>query len=173
VLVAEQFQTGLHFADYHLPTAIFVNLALPDANGWTMIPRIKANPRSRHIPVFTFSCQAEGFAAAVHGAAGHVIEPITSGHLEAVFHRIEQLQSAGARTVLVLAPDPEDTARITDAIGKKTIHIVTAVTAVEAITILKTRVVHAVIVHPAIHTTERHSFYPACKMTQYRYSCTQ
>jgi signal transduction histidine kinase/CheY-like chemotaxis protein/HAMP domain-containing protein len=156
VLVAEQFKTGLHFADYHLPTAIFINLALPDANGWTMIPRIKANPRSRHIPVFTFSGQAEDFAAAVHGAAGHVTEPITSGHLEAAFHRIEQLQSTEARTVLVVAPGPEDTTRLTDAIGEKAIRIVTAVTAGEAITVLNTRVVHAVIVHPAMHTADRH-----------------
>ena len=163
VLVAEQFKTGLHFADYHLPAAIFVNLALPDANGWTMIPRIKANARSRHIPVFTFSLQAEDFAAAVHGAAGHVIEPITPGHLEAAFHCIEQLQSIESRTILSAAPGSEETARITDAIGNKTFRIMTAVTAVEAATVLKTNAVHAVIVHPGLHAVERHTILSSLK----------
>ena len=52
VLVAEQYRTGLHFADYYLPTAIFANLNLPGVDGWEMIQPFKANPRSRHIPVF-------------------------------------------------------------------------------------------------------------------------
>ena len=158
VLVAEQFHTGLHFADYHLPAAIFVNLGLDDADDWTMIHRIKANPRSRHIPVFTFSSQADDFAAAVHGAAGHVIEPITARHLEAAFDRIDHLQSTEDRTILVVAPDSDAIAQITDAVGGKTIRIMAAATAAEATTVMKTRVVHAVIVHPAIHAAEQRSF---------------
>jgi CheY-like chemotaxis protein len=157
ILVAEQFQTGLHFADYHLPAAIFVNLELPGANGWPMIHRIKANPRSRHIPVFTFSFQADDFAAAIHGAAGHVIEPITSQQLETAFHRIDHLQSTDDRTLLVVAPDPDATTRITNAIGGKSIRIMTASTAAEAITGLKTGNVNAVIVHPTLRTTEQRS----------------
>jgi CheY-like chemotaxis protein len=158
VLVAEQFQTGLHFADYHLPAAIFVNLGLPDANDWTMIHRIKANSRSRHIPVVTYAFQADDFVAAVHGAVGHVIGPITSHQLEAAFHRIEHLQSTEDRTILVVAPDSEATARITDAIGGKTIRIMTAAAAAEATSVLKTSRVNAVIVHPALHAAEQRSF---------------
>ncbi|MBR9985718.1 MAG: response regulator [Desulfosarcina sp.] len=158
ILVAEQFQTGLHFADYYLPTAIFVNLGLTDANGWTMVHRIKANPRSRHIPVFTFSLQTDDFDAAVHGAAGHVIEPVTARHLEASFQRIDHLQSTEGRTILVVAPDSDAIAQITGAVGGKTIRIMTAATAVEAKTVLKTKVVHAVIVHPALSAAEQRRF---------------
>ena len=163
VLVAEQFQTGLHFADFHLPAAIFVNLGLSDTSGWTMIHRIKANPRSRHIPVFTFSLQADDFAAAVHGAAGHVIEPITAPHLEAAFHRIEHLQSTEDRTILVVTPDADATAQITDAVGGKTIRIMTVATAAEAKTVLKTGTVHAVIVHQDLSVDEQRLFLTGLK----------
>jgi DNA-binding response OmpR family regulator len=158
ILVAEQFQTGLHFADYYQPAAIFVNLGLTDAHGWTMVHRIKANPSSRHIPVFTFSLQADDFAAAVHGAAGHVIEPVTARHLEAAFQRIEYLQSTEDRTILVITPDPDATAQITDAVGGKTIRIMTTASAAEAKTITKTGVIDAAIVHPRIPAAEQRSF---------------
>ncbi len=158
VLVAEQFQTGLHFADYYLPAAIFVNLRLPDANGWAMIRRIKANPKSRHIPVFTLSPHADDFTAAVHGAAGHVVEPITSNCLETAFHRIDNLRSSEERTLLVVAPNLECSTRIKEAVGGRTIQMVAAATAAEAKAALKTRSVHGVIVHPATHAAEQHSF---------------
>lgn len=155
VLVAEQFQTGLHFADYYLPAAIFVNLGMTDAKGWTMVHRIKANPSCRHIPVFTFSLQEDTFDAAVHGAAGHVVEPVTARHLEAAFQRIEHLQSTETRTILVVAPDPEATDQIIEAVGGKMIRIVTASTAAEAKTVLKTGAAHVVIVHPALSIAEQ------------------
>ncbi|MEE4112434.1 MAG: response regulator [Desulfobacteraceae bacterium] len=158
VLVAEQFHTGLHFADYYQPAAIFVNLGLTDAHGWTMVHRIKANPSSRHIPVFTFALPADDFDAAVHGAAGHVIDPVVTGHLEAAFQRIEHLQSTDDRTLLVLTPDPDATAQITDAIGGKPLRIRTMATAAEATTVMKTGVVDAVIVHPTIHADEQRRF---------------
>ena len=158
VLVAEQFQTGLHFADYYLPAAIFANLRLPGAIGWTMIHRIKANPKSRHIPVFTLSPQGDDFAAAVHGAAGHVVEPITAHRLEGAFHRIEHLRSIEDRTVLMVTPDPDCSARITDAVGGKGIRTMTATTATEAKAALEARTVHAVIMHPTMPADEQHSF---------------
>ncbi|MCB2148239.1 MAG: response regulator [Deltaproteobacteria bacterium] len=155
VLVAEQFRTGLHFADYYLPTAIFANLNLPGVEGWEIIQPIKANPRSRHIPVFTLSPRPDDFAAAIHGAAGHVIEPITARHLESAFRLIDHLQSIDDRTVLVVAPDPDAIVQVTDAVGGKTIRIMTAATAAEAKTVLEANTVNAVIMHPATPFTEQ------------------
>jgi signal transduction histidine kinase/DNA-binding response OmpR family regulator len=157
VLVAEQFQTGLHFADYYLPAAIFANLGFPGVNGLEMIQPFKTNPRNRHIPVFTLSPHADEFAAAVHGAAGHLIEPITFRQLESAFHLIDHLQSTDNRTVLVVAPDPDATAQVADAVSGKTIHIMTAATAAEAKNVLKTNSVNAVVMHPATHSAEQRS----------------
>jgi signal transduction histidine kinase/CheY-like chemotaxis protein len=158
VLVAEQFQTGLHFADYYLPDAIFTNLQLPGENGWAMVHRIKANPRNRHTPVFTLSPHENDFEAAVHGAAGHVIEPTTSSGLNAAFRRIDGLRSIQDRTVLALSPDPEGNARIADAVGGKPIHIISTATAAEAKTALNSSRVNAAIVDPLVGVAELQRF---------------
>ncbi len=158
VLVAEQFQTGLHFSDYYLPAAIFVNLQLPGAGGWTMIQRLHANPRSRPTPIFTLSPQGDSFTAAVHGAAGHIIEPVTAHHLKAAFNRIDELRSADSRTVLVVAPNPDCTTLITDAVDGRGIRIKTAANAAEAKVVLKANNVHAMVLHSAVPENERHSF---------------
>ena len=55
-----------------------------------------------------------------------MIEPITARHLEAAFDRIDHLQSTEDRTILVVAPDSDAIAQITDAVGGKTIRIMAA-----------------------------------------------
>ncbi|BBO69333.1 hypothetical protein DSCA_32630 [Desulfosarcina alkanivorans] len=158
VLVAEQVQTGLHFADYYLPSAIFASLQLPGARGWALIRRLKANPRTWHTPVFTLSPREDGLAAAFHGAAGHVIEPVTVSSLQAAFHRIERLRSMKDRTVLALAPAPDHFARITEAVGVAPIRIIPATTAAECQAALGVHSVQAVIVHAAMEPTEPQRF---------------
>jgi signal transduction histidine kinase/CheY-like chemotaxis protein/HAMP domain-containing protein len=158
VLVAEQVQTGLHFADYYLPTAIFANLRLPGADGWTMIRRLKANPETRHTPVFTVSPEEDHLAASVHGAAGHVVEPITASGLDTAFHRMERLRSIKDRTVLALAPDQERLARIVEAVGGGPIEMISAATAAEAKAALDSHAVHAVVVHAAMGEIDQRRF---------------
>jgi CheY-like chemotaxis protein len=67
------------------PLPFLPTLQLPGADGWTMIRRLKANPETRHTPVFTVSPEEDHLAASVHGAAGHVVEPITASGLDARF----------------------------------------------------------------------------------------
>jgi CheY-like chemotaxis protein len=156
--VAEQVQTGLHFADYYLPTAIFANLRLPGADGWTMIRRLKANPETRHTPVFTVSPEEDHLPASVHGAAGHVVEPITASGLDIAFHQMERLRSIKDRTVLALAPDQERLARIVEAVGGGPIEIISAATATEAKAALDSHAVHAVVVHAAMGEIDQRRF---------------
>jgi CheY-like chemotaxis protein len=158
VLVAEQFQTGLHFADYYLPDAIFTNLQLPGGNGWAMVHRIKANPGNRHTPVFTMSPHGNDFEAAVHGAAGHVVKPTTPSGLDAAFRRIDGLRSIQDRTVLVLSPDAKGCGRIADAVGGEPIRIISTATTAEVETALNSNRVNAVIVDPSIGVSELQRF---------------
>jgi len=158
VLVAEQFPTGLHFADYHRPTAIFLNLELPGGNGWEMVARIKSNPASRHLPVFVMSAMGNVFKAACHGAADHIAEPIDSNSLEAPFEMIAALRSMKARTILVAAPDREQAAKIAETIEGPNTRAIAATTADDANAILESNAPHAVIVHPGMVASGQHEF---------------
>ena len=158
VLVAEQFPTGLHFADYHRPAAIFLNLELIDGKGWEMVARIKNNPASRHIPVFTMSPVGNMFEAACHGAADHVAKPVDSERLESPFALIAALRSVKARTILVAAPDREQAALIAATIEGPNTRAIAATTAADANAALESNEANAVIVHPAMVSAGQHEF---------------
>ncbi|HSO21022.1 MAG TPA: response regulator [Desulfosarcina sp.] len=149
VLIAEQFPTGLHFADYYLPSVIFVNLELAEAGGWEMISRIKANPRNRHTPVFSMSPSADALPAAIHGAAGHVAVPSAAKDLERAFQRLEALDLKKAWQVLVVAPDSQNAAAIAEAVTLPDLRTRIAENAGRAAEILGSEDFDAVIVHPS------------------------
>jgi CheY-like chemotaxis protein len=163
VLVAEQLQTGLHFADYYLPTAIFADLQLPGENGWMMIHRIKADPNSRHIPVFTLSTRSDAFTAALHGAAGHVIQPVNAGGLHSAFEQIGNWRASNDRTVLVMGPAPRYSTHIGDIVGDRPIRCIAAPDAMGAGTALNAQAMHAVIVNPATPGSELNRFLTALR----------
>ena len=55
VLVAGDGETGLHFADYYKPSGIVLDIGLPGMDGWTVMSRLKDDPKTRHIPVHFIS----------------------------------------------------------------------------------------------------------------------
>ena len=171
-LVAEQFSTGLHFADYYLPAAIFLN---PEASetGWKMVSRLKVNPKSRHIPVFAVSPRGDDFEAATRGAAGHLARPVPPADLETAFRRIEEIQSMGQRSILVAAPDRERAKRIVDTVDGFGFRAVAVTTDEDARAVLELDDVHAVIVHPVMITGRQHEFLAGLKkdpMPVFQYS---
>ncbi len=158
VLVADQFPTGLHFADYHRPTAIFLNAALKDGNGWEMVAGIKDNPGSRHIPVFVISSAGSTFTAACHRAAGHIDEPVDTDRLDASFQTLIELQALTHRSILVAAPDRTQAVQTAATFEGPGIQAVVATTSQHATAILASSAVHAVVVHPAMIATDEHHF---------------
>ncbi|WP_319522019.1 response regulator [uncultured Desulfosarcina sp.] len=158
-LVAEQFSTGLHFADYYRPAAILLNLELPSENGWKMVSRLKTNPKSRHIPIFVLSPRGDAFEAATRGAAGYLAAPPDDPEdLETVFRRIEELHSMEQRRVLVAAPDRKRAKRIADTVDGFGLKAVAVTTEEDARAVLQSDSPQAVIVHPAMVTGGRHEF---------------
>lgn len=156
-LVVEQFSTGLHYADYYLPAAIFLNPEEPET-GWKMVSRLKANPKSRHIPVVAVSPHGDDFEAATRGAAGHLARPVIPADLETAFRRIEKIQSIRQHRILVAAPNRERAKRIVDTIDGFGFRAVAVTTAEDARAVLESDDVHAVILHPVMVTGGQHEF---------------
>jgi CheY-like chemotaxis protein len=51
-------RTGLALARQHLPDLILLDLQLPDIQGDEVLRQLRADPRTRHIPVFMISADA-------------------------------------------------------------------------------------------------------------------
>lgn len=106
VLVAEDGETGLHFADYYQPSGIILDLGLPGIDGWTVMERLKAAPSTRHIPIHVISVSDRPMDALRMGAVGFLTKPVSVETLEAVFQRIENVTTRPVKRLLVVEDDP-------------------------------------------------------------------
>ncbi|MEZ4525065.1 MAG: response regulator [Desulfobacterales bacterium] len=102
VLVAEDGETGLHFADFYRPSGIILDIALPGIDGWSVMERLKQNPELRHIPVYFISVTDSPLDALRLGAVGFLTKPVSMEMLEDVFCRIENIVSRPVKKLLVV-----------------------------------------------------------------------
>ncbi|MCH4887880.1 response regulator [Acidaminobacter sp. JC074] len=51
VLIAETGETGLHLADFYLPSGIILDIGLPGMDGYEVMKRLKSNDRTKDIPI--------------------------------------------------------------------------------------------------------------------------
>ena len=60
------------------PDLILLDLSMPKLSGWEALKRMKADPHTRHIPVFIFTAHAlggEDRRASAAGCAGYISKP--------------------------------------------------------------------------------------------------
>ena len=68
-------QEGLRLARDGQPTAILLDVLLPDCDGWTVLAALKADPMLTDIPVIMLTVMDEKSRAYALGAADYVVKP--------------------------------------------------------------------------------------------------
>jgi CheY-like chemotaxis protein len=71
VAQARDGRDGLLQARDVMPDVIVTDLAMPNMDGWEMIRRLKADPRTRHIPII--ACSAHDVRRRTDGSAPDVV----------------------------------------------------------------------------------------------------
>ena len=74
-IVANRGATALPLARQYLPTAITLDVFLPDMLGWTVLNSLKLDPATRHIPVQMLSVEEERQHGLSHGAFSYLVKP--------------------------------------------------------------------------------------------------
>ncbi|MEW6127951.1 MAG: response regulator, partial [Acidobacteriota bacterium] len=69
-IIAESGESALQFTEHYRPTAITLDINLPDMNGWVLLDRLKVNLNTRHIPVRVLSITA---LEKTHWAQGYAV----------------------------------------------------------------------------------------------------
>ncbi len=123
-MVAEDGKTALHFADYYNPSAVILDVGLPGMDGWTIMERLKDDPKTRHIPVHFVSGLDKDIEAMKMGAIGYQLKPVNLDGLSEIFGKIEQAISAPIRKLLLIAGDQRRKDKITGLIGKNGLEVV-------------------------------------------------
>src|SRR6202008_5193433 len=90
VLVAMTGAEALELARAFKPTAISLDVFLPDMLGWTVLSRLKQDPTLRHIPVQMLTLDEDRQHGLARGAFAFVTKPTNAEDLQSALSRIKE-----------------------------------------------------------------------------------
>jgi CheY-like chemotaxis protein len=132
-IVASRGNAALTLARQFQPTAITLDVFLPDMLGWTVLNNLKLNPGTRHIPVQIISVDEERSHALARGAFAYAVKPTTTEGLEECFERIKKFVEPHTKRLLVVEDNDVERASIVELLSHDDIEIESAGTGAEAI----------------------------------------
>jgi CheY-like chemotaxis protein len=135
-IVTHRGDSALSLARDYLPSAILLDIDLPDIDGFTVLDRLKRDPSTRHIPVHVMSSLRERERALRQGAISYINKPVSREMLQEEFARIQKFLMGGKRSLLVVEDDMAQRESIVSLIGDSDVRIVTAETGKEAMAAL-------------------------------------
>jgi CheY-like chemotaxis protein/signal transduction histidine kinase len=128
---------GLVAAAQFLPSAIILDVKLPDHSGLGVLDQLKRDPRTRHIPVHIVSISDYKREALELGAIGYALKPAKREELVGALRRMEATFSQSVRHVLVVEDDPRQRESIRHLLGNGDVQITAVASAGEALARLK------------------------------------
>jgi HAMP domain-containing protein/CheY-like chemotaxis protein/signal transduction histidine kinase len=105
VLAAKTGEEALSLARKYRPTAISLDVFLPDMLGWTVLNRLKQDASTRHIPVQILTIEEERHYGLERGAFSFLSKPLTSEGVTAALERIKRFTAPRRRRLLVVEDD--------------------------------------------------------------------
>jgi CheY-like chemotaxis protein/signal transduction histidine kinase len=145
-LVAFAADEGLQMAEQYQPTAILLDIRLPDRSGLSVLQLLKDNPRTRHIPVHVVSASDAGEAALHMGAIGFAMKPTTREELQEVFARLEHKFTQKIKRILLVEDDARQRDSVVQLISDEDIEIEAVATGAEALALLKDTIFDCMII---------------------------
>ena len=133
VIVAMRGADALALAREYQPTAISLDVFLPDMLGWTVLSQLKRDPLTRHIPVQIVTLDEDRQHGLARGAFSFVTKPSTTGDLKAAIGRITAFVKPRRRRLLVIEDNPAEQLGIFGLLGHDDVDLVTASTGAEAL----------------------------------------
>jgi CheY-like chemotaxis protein/CHASE3 domain sensor protein len=132
-IVAGDGFSGIQLAKQYTPSAVLLDLGLPDMNGLKVLDHLKFNNETRHIPVHIISGNHDSAASLRRGAIGFLSKPISNEDFDRVFERIDDSLSERIKQVLVVEDDENNQKAIYELLKHKKIEIHRVYTGKEAL----------------------------------------
>jgi HAMP domain-containing protein/CheY-like chemotaxis protein/signal transduction histidine kinase len=133
VLVAMGGAEALALAREFHPTAVSLDVFLPDMLGWTVLNHLKQDPATRHIPVQMLTLDEDRHHGLTRGAFAFVTKPTTPEGLESALGRIKEYAKPRRKRLLVVEDNAAEQLSIRELLGHDDIDISVAATGAEAI----------------------------------------
>jgi CheY-like chemotaxis protein/signal transduction histidine kinase/CHASE3 domain sensor protein len=145
-LVAFAADEGLQMAEQYQPSAILLDIRLPDRSGLSVLQLLKDNPRTRHIPVHVVSASDAEEAALHMGAVGFALKPTSRDALLEVFARLEQKFTQKIKRILLVEDDARQRDSVVQLISDEDIEIEAVESGEKALALLRTTIFDCMII---------------------------
>src|SRR4029077_6825291 len=108
VLVATRGSEALSLAREYHPTAVTLDVFLPDMLGWTVLHHLKQDPATRHIPVQMLTLDEDRHHGLAPGAFAFVTKPTSPEELESALGRIKDYAAPRRKRLLIVEDNPAE-----------------------------------------------------------------
>jgi CheY-like chemotaxis protein/signal transduction histidine kinase len=139
VLVATRGADALELAKQYQPSAVSLDVFLPDMLGWSVLSQLKQNPLTRHIPVQIITLDEDKHHGLARGAFSFVTKPTTTEGVEAALRRIKEYSTPRRKRLLVVEDNLAEQMSIAELLGHDDVEIETASTGRDALDSLRRR----------------------------------
>ena len=136
-LVAGTAQDALNLAQQFMPSAIVLDVGLPDQSGLSVLDRLKRDVRTRHIPIHIVSGDDYTETALSLGAVGYMLKPVQREQLVEVLQKLEAKLTQGMRRVLIVEDNDVQREAVAKLLTSHDVETVSAGTAAETLALLK------------------------------------
>jgi len=136
-LLAMRGDDALNLAKQYQPTAVSLDVFLPDMLGWNVLSQLKQNPLTRHIPVQIVSLDEDRQHGLARGAFAFVNKPTTREGIDEALSRIKEFAEPRKKRLLIVEDNATEQMSIRELLGHDDIEIANAATGSEALNALQ------------------------------------
>ncbi len=145
-LIANNGKIGLQLAQEFIPTAIFLDIGLPEVDGWTVMEKLKSDPTTRHIPVHFMSGSDHTLNAKLMGAVGYMFKPVSMADIGDAFHKIQSIIDKELKDLLIVSDNQQRIQSILALLDNQSINAIIAHTCVDACQSLESQQLDCIII---------------------------
>jgi signal transduction histidine kinase/CheY-like chemotaxis protein/HAMP domain-containing protein len=133
----------------YMPSAIILDLRLPDVDGWTILERIRSDITIRHIPVHIITAEDERIRGLQKGALTFLNKPVSNNDLEKTFDSIKANLNHTIQNLLIVSGNQKqwDAKKVLDSINVK---VISRSSGSDAISLLKKQPVDCIILDSSL-----------------------
>jgi HAMP domain-containing protein/CheY-like chemotaxis protein len=137
VLIAMRGADALDLAHEFRPTAVTLDVFLPDMLGWTVLSQLKQNPATRHIPVQIVTLDEDKQHGLARGAFGFMTKPTTSEGLDRALAKLRDFAKPRRKRLLLVEDDERERLGVSELLGHDDIDITSVGTGADALDVLR------------------------------------
>ena len=144
-LSAGNGSSGLHLAQKFQPSAIMLDLTLPDIDGLTILDHLKHDLNTRHIPVHVMSARDARKSSLAAGALAFINKPVTEESLDQSLLKIEKILFSDLKKLLIVEDNLVNRKAVVKLIEDKRIEITDVSDGQSALKLLKSETFDCII----------------------------